>query len=390
MTANERPLVVLAAGGTGGHVFPASALAAELARRKVRLALLTDRRGGSFGGFLDNIETYHIAAGGIAGKSPWRRVVSLGKMSLGVLQSLKLLRRLVPDAVVGFGGYAAVPSMLAASRIGLRTVIHEQNAVLGRANRLLASRVMRIATSFENSQGIPPAARNKIRHTGMPVRPAVAAVRGRPYPVLKSDDVIRLLVLGGSQGARVLSDVIPAAIAEIEPTLRARLRIAQHCRPEDVDRVRQVYAGIGMKAELSSFFDDVPERLAESHLLIARAGASTVAEITTVGRPAILVPFRHAIDDHQTINAQAIDNAGAGWLIPEPTFTPATLAARLVSLMTNPITLETAAACSRAAGRPNAAAQLADEVVSLLGSNGSNGKTAEERLHAAPAGKEAA
>lgn len=390
MTSQGRRFVVLAAGGTGGHVFPASALAAELTRRNVRLALLTDRRGDGFGGFLDSVETYHIAAGGIAGKSPWRRAVSLGKISIGVLQSLRLLRRLLPDAVVGFGGYAAVPSMLAASQVGLRTVIHEQNAVLGRANRLLAPRVMRIATSFESPQGVPTAARDKIRHTGMPIRPAVAQVRGQPYPVLRTGDPIRLLVLGGSQGARVLSNVVPAAIAEIDPALRARLRIAQHCRPEDIERVRAAYGGIGVAAELSAFFDDVPERLAAAHLLIARAGASTVAEITTVGRPAILVPFRHAIDDHQTVNAQAIDNAGAGWLIPEPTFTPATLSSRLASLFTNPITLETAAACSRAAGRPDAAVQLADVVAALIGSNGSGGKTDREQLEAVPQGKEAA
>ena len=370
MTAPRAHLVVLAAGGTGGHVFPAEALAAELAGRGVRLALVTDRRGGILGGSLGAVETHRIRAGAVAGKSIVARLRSTPELAWGTMQARALLKRLAPDAVIGFGGYASVPTMLAASFAGVRTAIHEQNAVLGRANRLLARRVGRIATSFAVAEGLPVDAAGKVTRTGMPVRPEIAAMGGRPYPTLAGDGPVHVFVFGGSQGARVFSDVVPEAVGRLAGTWRRRLRISQQCRPETLDDTRSAYGKLGVEAELSTFFGDVPERLAAAHLIIARAGASTVAECTAVGRPAILVPYPFAIDDHQTVNARCVDKAGAGWLMPQDGFTPEALAARLESLFGLPAVLERAAACARAAGLDDAAARLADLVFQLLPSNG--------------------
>ena len=373
-------LIVLAAGGTGGHVFPAEALAAELKSREFRLALITDRRGGAYGGSLGEIETHYIPAGGIAGKSLPSRACSVLELAMGTWKARGLLKSMRPSVVVGFGGYASVPTMMAATFSNMKTALHEQNAVLGRANRLLASRVDRIATSFESMRGLDRDGEAKAMHTGMPVRPAIAAVREVAYPALESNGPVNLLVLGGSQGARVFSDIVPAAIAKLDASLVARLHITQQCRPEDIDAARAAYANSGATVELNTFFDDVPKRLEQAHLVITRSGASTVGETTSVGRPAIMVPYPHAIDDHQTANAHAVDAAGAGWLIPEDAFTPEYLAARLDSLIGLPAILERAAAAARSAGRPDAASRLADMVVDMVASgNGANGGPNPER-----------
>ncbi|NQV82230.1 MAG: undecaprenyldiphospho-muramoylpentapeptide beta-N-acetylglucosaminyltransferase [Rhodospirillales bacterium] len=365
MTA-QAPLVVLAAGGTGGHMFPAQALAVELMERDCRLALITDRRGDAWQGDTGAVETYRIRAGGVAGKSLIARLQSGPKLALGTWQARGLLKRLEPKAVVGFGGYASVPTMLAASFGDYPTAIHEQNAVLGRANRLLASRVECIATSFAKAEGLPVNGSARVVHTGMPVRPAVAAMRGHPYPPLTSGGSINLLVIGGSQGARVFSDVVPSALGLLDEDLRGRIQVTQQCRSEDLDRTREQYRKLGLQADLGTFFDDVPERLAAAHLLIGRSGASTVAETLVVGRPAILVPYPHAIDDHQTRNAHAIDEAGAGWLIPEPAFTPPALAARLDSLFGLPAILEKTASVAKDSAAVDAVGRLADMVCTLL------------------------
>lgn len=371
------PLIVLAAGGTGGHVFPAEALASELSDRGCRLALFTDRRGGSYGGRLGEVDTHRISAGGIAGKGIAAKAMSAIELAIGTWQARGLLRRMAPKAVVGFGGYASVPTMLAASLAGIPSALHEQNAVLGRANRLLAGRVRRIATSFAETRGLPEGAaqsgKPKTVHTGMPVRAAIAARRAEPYPPLAGDGPIRILVLGGSQGATILSDVVPEAVARLAGTVRPRIRVVQQCRAEDIERVRAAYAANGIEAELAAFFDDVPDRMAAAHLLIGRSGASTVAEATAIGRPAILVPYPHAIDDHQTANAHAVDDVGAGWLIAQDAFTPAYLAERLDSLLGLPAILTMAAENAKRAGRPEAVKRLADMVFDLLAESGGNG-----------------
>jgi UDP-N-acetylglucosamine--N-acetylmuramyl-(pentapeptide) pyrophosphoryl-undecaprenol N-acetylglucosamine transferase len=365
-------LVVLAGGGTGGHVFPAQALAGELSGRGCRLALVTDRRGAGIGGAIPGLEVHRVRAGPLAGTRGVKRLLGGANLAIGTVQARRLLARLQPQAVVGFGGYASVPTMLAASFAGLPTAIHEQNALLGRANRILAARVDRIATSFRDSEGLPAAAEAKVRWTGMPVRAAVANARATPYPRIDRDGPYHILILGGSQGATVFADVMPRAVGLMPARLRGRLRLAQQCRPEDLDATRRAYAEIGVAADLSTFFDDAVERLASGHLLVARAGASTVAEVTAIGRPAILVPYPYAVDDHQSANAHALDEVGAAWFMPEGAFTAEALTARLESLFDLPETLEKAAACAYAAGRPAAAARLADVVCELL-PNGQSG-----------------
>jgi UDP-N-acetylglucosamine--N-acetylmuramyl-(pentapeptide) pyrophosphoryl-undecaprenol N-acetylglucosamine transferase len=371
MTAVNTSLIVLAAGGTGGHVFPAEALAAELKTRGAGVVLFTDRRGDAVGGVLGGIETRRIRSSGVAGKGLAARMHSTLELGLGFFQARSLLSRLAPRAVVGFGGYPSVPTMLAASFGGYRTVVHEQNAVLGRANRLLAGRVERIASSFEHPARLPAGADGKIVHTGMPVRPSFADVRSRPYTDIGADGPVRLLVLGGSQGAQVFGEVVPEAVGRLDERLRQRLAICQQCRPENLEQAEAAYRGFGVDAELARFFDDVPQRLAAAHLVIARAGASTVAEITTVGRPSILVPYPYATDDHQSANARAVEENGAAWVMPQPTFTSEALAERLRDLLATPEPLRETAERARAAGRPEAAARLADVVFELIESNDS-------------------
>jgi len=358
----KRPFALLAAGGTGGHVFPAEALAAELINRGWRLGLVTDKRGQTYGGTLGTLETFRISAGGIAGRGLLARARAVLELGFGVLQARAILKRERPAVVVGFGGYASVPTMVAAASLGIPTIIHEQNGVLGRANRLLASKARAIAISYPQITHVAESCKAKLRHTGMPVRSAVQALGDQPYPALDETGPIHLVVLGGSQGARVLSEVVPAALTGLPADLQARLHVSQQCRPEDLEQVRAVYAASPVAATLDSFFADIPQRLAAAHLVIARSGASTMAELTTLGRPAILVPYPHAIDDHQTANARALDEAGGGWLMPQTGFTVPALAARLQALFTQAETLARAAHCAKNSGRPDAAARLADLV----------------------------
>lgn len=364
MAARNPKLIVLAAGGTGGHVFPAEALAGELLARGYDLALLTDRRGVKWGGALDRVAIHSLRAGGIAGRGLKAKAKAILDLGLGVLQAKSLLETLKPAAVVGFGGYASIPGVTAALWRGVPALVHEQNAVLGRANRRLAAKAKRVATAFAEVKFLPKDA--EVTQVGMPVRAPIRALRDLPAPVLGEDGPIELLVLGGSQGATVFSQVIPAALKALPEGLRARLAVSQQARPADLAEAEAAYAGSGIDVTLKSFFDDVPERLGRAHLVISRSGASTVAELTTAGRPAILVPYPHAIDDHQTANAQALAETGGAWLMPQDVFTPEALTARLESLFAQPRALETAAAAARAAGRDDAAERLADAVVALL------------------------
>ena len=355
-------LIVLAAGGTGVHVFPAEALASELTKRGFSLSLITDRRGGALG----NLETHRVRAGGIAGKNFTALLRNGPELAIGTLQSWSLLKKLRPRAVIGFGGYASVPTMLAATFGNYNSIIHEQNAVLGRANRLLASRVKRIATSFKCTRLVPNSAQDKVVFTGMPVRPDVAVIRKNSYPELSYKGEIRLLVLGGSQGAHILSKIVPEAISRLDGDLKSRIFISQQCRKEDLVSTRDAYTRLGVNVDLKSFFNDIPEQFARSHLLLSRAGASTVSEATTVGRPAILVPYPYAVDDHQTFNAHALAEAGAGWLMSQESFTPNSLAERLSSLLAVPKILKQAAKCAKNIGQQDAAAKLADAVCDLI------------------------
>lgn len=360
-----RPLrVALAAGGTGGHVFPAEALASQLRERGIEPVLFTDRRGVSFGG---EMQVRRVRGGGIAGRSAWGRMKSIVALGGGLAQAAWALRLLSPRAVVGFGSYASVPTVMAASLLGIPTIIHEQNAVLGRANRLLARRASRIATAFEAVAAVPKGAEDRVIRTGMPVRPAFARLRERAYQPPEVGGPIRLLVTGGSQGAQVFGEVLPAAVDRLSARIRSRLAITQQCRPEALDHVREAYRRIGLGAELGTFFDDVPARLAVTHLLVARAGASTIAEITTLGCPAILVPYPYATDDHQTANARAVVEPGGAWLMPQDSLTPEALSARLEDVLARPAKLAAAAAVAHDLGFDRAAGRLADLVLEVIG-----------------------
>jgi UDP-N-acetylglucosamine--N-acetylmuramyl-(pentapeptide) pyrophosphoryl-undecaprenol N-acetylglucosamine transferase len=365
----NRPLVILAAGGTGGHVFPAEALALELIERGFYLVLITDRRGDNLNGKLAELDTYRVWAGGMAGKRITFRIISIIEILIGTFQAWFLLRRLKPVVVVGFGGYSSVPTMLAAAYSGRKVMIHEQNAVLGRANQLLARRVEKIATSFETVSAIPKALKLNTVVTGMPVRPAVVCLRDQPYSIIEPDGEINLIIFGGSQGANIFSTVVPNALKQINEPLRRRIKVTQQCRPEDIEETKLVYESCGINANISSFFNDIPDRIACAHLVICRAGASTIAELTTIGRPAILVPYIYAVDDHQSQNAYAVDEIGGGWLIPEHNFTDKILADRLESLLSVPKMLKNAGAAAKAAGVPNAASRLADLVIDIMPSN---------------------
>jgi UDP-N-acetylglucosamine--N-acetylmuramyl-(pentapeptide) pyrophosphoryl-undecaprenol N-acetylglucosamine transferase len=364
MTA-ARALIVLAAGGTGGHLFPAEALASVLIGRGYRVALITDPRGTGFGERMAAVELHRISAGGVAGGSLVKRAQSVVQLGVGFFQSRSLLAQLKPGVAVGFGGYASVPTILAASLAGIPTVLHEQNAILGRANRLLAKHATRIAASFPGAIG-----GDRVVVTGNPVRPAIAALAIAPYAAPDANDRFNLLVTGGSQGARAFGRLLPEAIALLPEDKRRRLALVQQCRAEDLERVKTAYAGLKVAAELAPFFTDIPQRLQECHLVVARSGASTVAELAAAGRPSLLIPYPHATDDHQTANAQVVAKAGGAWVLPEATLTPAILAQRLGQLMDMPADLTAAAAAARACGRVDAAERLADLVSALAPGNG--------------------
>jgi UDP-N-acetylglucosamine--N-acetylmuramyl-(pentapeptide) pyrophosphoryl-undecaprenol N-acetylglucosamine transferase len=355
---------VLAAGGTGGHLFAAEALAEGLVGYGRQVHLLTDSRTDAFAAHVPGVEIHNVRAGRFGG-GPVRAVHGLAEMAAGTLQARRLLRRLTPAAVVGFGGYPSVPTMLAAASLGLPTLIHEQNAVLGRANQLLAPRVGRISTGFPESAGLRPADRVRAVHTGNPVRPAILALGDVDYTPPKPGGPIELLILGGSQGAHVLGEILPAALAALPSRLRARLRVSQQARPEDLAAAVAAYGKAGIAAEVESFFTDVPQRLARAHLAVSRAGASTVAELAAIGRPALLVPYPHATDDHQTANARIFAAAGGGRVIAQADLRVDELAADLESLLADGPALTLMAQRSAAFGRRGASRQLTLLVLAL-------------------------
>ncbi|MBL8661215.1 MAG: undecaprenyldiphospho-muramoylpentapeptide beta-N-acetylglucosaminyltransferase [Candidatus Odyssella sp.] len=358
--AAKRP-AVLTAGGTGGHMFPALALAEELARRGRRVVVFTDARGQNYAEKIAGIESIVVPSASPSRGGPLGRIGFLATLARGAWAASRLLRKLRAEIVVGFGGYASFPAGFMAARHRLPLILHEQNGYLGLANRKLATKAAAIGIAFPKVVGIPQTSA-EIAQVGNPVRPAFLDIREQPYAAPANGAPFRLMVMGGSQGARVFSEVIPEALGKLDRDLRSRLDVAQQCRPEDLAAVQAAYATIGVKATLKSFFDDVPARLGAAQLLIVRAGASTVAEITVAGRPAIYVPYPHAADDHQRYNAEAVAAAGAGWAIAQPQFTADALAARLVELAHRPQELGRAAAAARAFGRPDAANALADLV----------------------------
>ena len=361
--------IILASGGTGGHLFPAQALATELKTRGPKLILLTDYRGYNFSVTLSDIEKHSIRSGtplapGLVGKG-----LGIIRVLIGVREAGKLLHRIQPSVVIGFGGYPSVPALIAASRKGVTTVIHEQNAILGRANKLLASRVLCIATSFENTIGIALKNNEKVTHTGNPVRTSIAELGKLQYPQIETNGPINILVTGGSQGARYFSELIPEAIKLLSPQIKTRININQNCRREDLEKIRNNYQINGIKADVDVFFDDLPVRLKVAHLVVCRAGASTLAELTAAGRPAIIFPYPYATDDHQTINSRTLEEAGSAIVLREEQTTSENLADLLLQLFKSPDWFVNAAKAALKIGRPNATKALADLVEGMAFSN---------------------
>lgn len=355
--------IVLAAGGTGGHLFPAEALARELLNRGHKVAIITDKRGHAFKSLADDVGIFCVRAAtfkpGLSAK-----VKAIIDICRGIVQSVFLLLKLKPDVIVGFGGYPSFPPLLAGQILCKTTVLHEQNAVLGKANIILACGATKIATALPDTRGIKDKDRKKTVVTGNPVRAAICAVRDMPYkaPTLAEDFI--LFITGGSQAAKAFSDIVPQAAALLPETLKKRLVAVHQCREEDIEKTKNAYAAAGVRSEVKSFFSDMPERLAACHLFFGRSGASTVAEIAVVGRPAIFVPLLHA-DRQQVYNAEMLVNKGGAWLFMQDSLTSQTLAEKLRELMEHPALLEKAAAVARACGEPDAAKKMADAVESL-------------------------
>ena len=360
---------VLAAGGTGGHMVPAAALAAELGRRGHRVALISDDRGVRFPGLFEGVQTHILPAGRLAG-GPVGWVKAGRAMLNGRTMAIELLRHFQPAAVIGFGGYPALPALLAAFNRKIPTAIHEQNAVLGRVNRLVAGRVSAIATPYATVERLKDAYRGKTHLVGNPVRDSIIALRARPYPMIEEEGIFRVLVTGGSQGASVLSQVVPDGLSLLPINFRRRLQVTHQARIEDIDAARAKYAELSIAADLATYLPDLPEHLGWAHLVIARAGASTLAELTCAGRPAILVPLPSATDDHQTVNAREMTAAGGARTIDQRNFTPVELAKQMQRLGLDPAALQNAAARARSCGRPDAARDLADLVESLAETGG--------------------
>jgi UDP-N-acetylglucosamine--N-acetylmuramyl-(pentapeptide) pyrophosphoryl-undecaprenol N-acetylglucosamine transferase len=357
---------VLAAGGTGGHMIPAHALAAELGNRKHGVLLITDDRGALFPGLFENVPVHILPAGRLGGGPiGWRKALS--SVAPGRGEAKALYREHRPDAVVGFGGYPAFPSLLAASAMKIPTVLHEQNAVLGRVNRLLAAEAEAIATAYDEVDRLKPKYAGKTVLVGNPVRAEIARLGELPFPPFDEFAPLKILVTGGSQGASVLSEVVPAGLGMLVPSLRHRLQVVQQCRPDDIEKVRAQYAQLGIPAELMTYLEDMATKLADAHLFIGRAGASTIAELTAAGRPAILIPFPSATDDHQTANAREMTLAGGARTISQENFTPDVLARQIEALSLDPVALNNAAARALSVGRPHAARDLADLVERIGG-----------------------
>jgi UDP-N-acetylglucosamine--N-acetylmuramyl-(pentapeptide) pyrophosphoryl-undecaprenol N-acetylglucosamine transferase len=361
------PLILLAAGGTGGHLFPAEALGVALMKRGTRVRLITDSRALRYGGLFSIDMLDVVPSATLRGRTPWSLARTALVLAAGTAIALNLMRRLKPAAVIGFGGYPTLPPLIAAKLMRIPTLVHDSNAVMGRANRFLSAKVSAIATSLPGVLDRDPALAAKTTTTGTPMRPAILAAAAVPFSLPEPDGPLRLLVTGGSQGARVMADIVPAAIEKLSPELWGRLALTQQVRDEDMERVRAVYRRLGLIAELAPFFGDLPARLASSHLVISRSGAGTVAELAAIGRPSILVPLPGAIDQDQFANAGVLLQASGAIRIVQDEFTPERLAAEITALAADPARLGAMAKGARGVGRLDAADRLADLVAKVAG-----------------------
>jgi UDP-N-acetylglucosamine--N-acetylmuramyl-(pentapeptide) pyrophosphoryl-undecaprenol N-acetylglucosamine transferase len=367
MADGGAPLVFVAAGGTGGHLFPAESLSVALARRGVAVELATDARAVHYGGDFPARQTHVIPSATLRGRDPLAVAKTATVLGAGIAKAWRLIGRQRPGVVVGFGGYPTVPPLLAAALRQIPTVIHEQNAVMGRANRLLAPWATAIATGFRHIGASDPKLAAKMTWVGNPVRPAVIDAAETPYAVAQPGGPLRLVVFGGSQGARIMAQIVPPAIQRLEPALWARLHIVQQAREEDLSAVKNAYAELRVSAEVSPFFSDLPARMAASHLVISRSGASTVAELAAIGRPAVLVPLPDALDQDQLANASMLETAGGAIVLAQRAFTPDRLASEISALAAEPVRLAAMAGAARATGTLDAADRLADLVLRVAG-----------------------
>ena len=362
---SRKRLVVLAAGGTGGHLFPAQALAEALIRRGFAIHLMTDERVKDYGKNFPAERIHEIPSATLSFSEPLRLIPRFWRLTRGYSAAMTRLREVAPAAVVGFGGYPSLPPVLAASRLKIPTCIHDQNAVMGRANRILAHVATAVASSFPEIVNLPGKAKGRLRYTGNPVRAIVLAERGRPYHMPKADEPFQLVIFGGSQGARFFADFGPELMKALPNAVRRNLHVVQQCRPEDLERVGEAYQALGVAHDLQAFFSDLPKRIAESQLVLCRSGASTVAELAVIGRPAIYVPLPHAVDNDQLRNAEFMAKAGAGWVRPQAQLTAEDLAAFVTRLRYDDGELLRAASSALEQGRPDAAERLAELVEDL-------------------------
>jgi UDP-N-acetylglucosamine--N-acetylmuramyl-(pentapeptide) pyrophosphoryl-undecaprenol N-acetylglucosamine transferase len=355
-----RNTVVLAAGGTGGHLFPAQALAEELVRRGYLIHLMTDERVRDYGKSFPALEIHIVPAATLTPRRPWALPAQLLRLYRGYRKARAVLKGLKPAAVVGFGGYPSFPPIVAASRLKIPSLIHDQNAVMGRANRVLTRFVTAIAASFPKMANLPRGAARKMTFTGNPVRDLVLAEKAAPYPPLAADLPFNLVVFGGSQGAQFFSGFMPQVVKELPKAVTRNLRLEQQCRAGDIEVAGAAYEALELNYEVQPFFDDMPKRIAAAHLVICRSGASTIAELGVIGRPAIMVPLPHAIDNDQLRNAESFAAAGAGWIRPQAGLEPVEFAAFLTRLRYQEGELKQAAQAALSHGRPDAAQRLAD------------------------------
>ncbi len=362
------PLILLAAGGTGGHLFPAEALGVELIKRGFRVRLVTDDRALKYGGLFSKDMIDVVASETARSRNPLQLAYATLTLATGTFAAYRLMRRLKPVAIVGFGGYPTLPPLMAARLAGVPGVIHDANAVLGRANRFLSRHVSAIATSLPGVLDRDPALAAKTTTVGTPMRPAVLAAAAIPYAAPATSEPFRLLVVGGSQGARIMADIVPGAIERLEPVLWSRLILTQQVREEDMARVRAVYDRLKIQAELAPFFTDLPARLASNHLIVSRSGAGTVAELAAIGRPSILVPLPGSIDQDQMANAGVLSQVNGAVRIPQAEFTSDRLASEISALAAEPARLTAMATAARSVGRLDAAERLADLVIKTAGS----------------------
>ena len=368
--------IMIAAGGTGGHLIPALAVASELMRRGHAVTVVTDRRGAGLARRVDGIPVHTVRAASPRGRSLAGKVAAGLAMLAGLGAALRLVRAAKPSVIAGFGGYPTIPPLIAARLCGVPALIHEQNAVLGRTNRFLAGKVDLVTTSFTETR---PAAAERTLICGVPVREAILALKDRPYRPSAADGDFGLLVVGGSQGAGIFGETIPRAAQHLGDHLRRRLRVVQQCRPEDVDEVSEAWCALGVRATVSAFFEEIDEHFDRAHLVIARAGASTIAELAVSGRPSILVPLPHAADDHQRINAEIVAGSGGGWLVDQADLESRALASLLESLMVSPETLARASRDARCLARPDAASVLADAIEGFAAGNGNPCRVLKEQ-----------